>query len=69
MSNNLHDLPGYSFEQHHLPKRKLSAGSLKGKKPVKIDDRTTAYVVKAKGKKYCDQVKERYLRHIENFGK
>lgn len=50
--------------QHEIPSHKFRAGSLKGKKAIKIDDRTTAYVEKSKGKKYCDQVKEMYLHQI-----
>ena len=42
--SNLKGLPGYSFAQHELPERMRKTGSVKGKKAVMVDERTTVYV-------------------------
>ena len=62
--NPVPDAKASIWHQHHITSHMRHRGSLIGKQPIKIDDHTTAYVDKSKGKKYCEMVMRRYLEHI-----
>ena len=66
-TSNLTGLPGNSFVQHHIPKDKLIAGDLSGKKAVQVDERTIIYVPATATEQECENRKQAYLTHLETY--
>jgi hypothetical protein len=53
--------------QGTICKSKMEAGSLDGKKPIRVDDRTTVYVRITKTIKECLKIKQKYINHLNKL--
>ncbi|MCK9220236.1 MAG: hypothetical protein M0P47_09335 [Bacteroidales bacterium] len=64
MNDSIDNKQGLSTRNKPIPQAKLSHGSLKGKIPIRLDDRTTLYV---DYRHNVNKAIERYAKHMYSF--